>query len=130
MKLPVRLAVAVLVATTVPAVAATSAHAGSAGEEIRRGSCSESADWKMKAKPDDGRIEVEAEIDSNRNGQTWRWVLKHNGNTVDRGTSTTTGPSGSFDVERRTNNASGTDSFRFRAVDGASGQVCVARVRL
>ena len=40
----------------------------------------------------------------------------------------TRGPSGSFDVERRTRNARGTDAYRFRAVHRASGEVCVARV--
>ena len=73
-------------------------------------------------------MEVEAEVDSNRTGQTWRWVLRHEGRVVDRGTSTTRGPSGSFEVERRTPNAPGSDSFKFRAVNRASGEVCVARV--
>ena len=120
-------AAVLLIATALPAIAAGTAHAGD-DETIRRGSCSGSTDWKIKAKPDDGRIEVEAEIDSNRNGQTWRWVLRHEGNVADRGQSVTRGPSGSFEVERRTSNAAGPDSFRFRAVHG--GEVCVARVTL
>ena len=125
-KLPTA-AAALLIATALPVLAAGPAHAGD-DETIRRGSCSGSTDWKIKVKPDDGRIEVEAEIDSNRNGQTWRWVLRHEGNVADRGQSVTRGPSGSFEVERRTNNAAGSDSFRFRAVHGS--EVCVARVTL
>ena len=31
-------------------------------------------------------------------------------------------------TERRTTNAPGTDSYKFRAVNRASGEVCVARV--
>jgi hypothetical protein len=119
----------VLLAATVPVFAAGTAYA-SDDEVERRGSCSGSADWKIKAKPDDGRLEVEAEIDSNRNGQTWHWVLRRNGNVVDRGTSTTRAPSGSFEVERKTGNANGKDSFKFRAVHKGSGQVCVARVSI
>ena len=73
-------------------------------------------------------MEVEAEIDSNRTGQTWSWTLRHDGRVADRGTSVTGGPSGSFDVERRTADSTGTDAFKFRAVNRASGEVCVARV--
>jgi hypothetical protein len=98
-------------------------------DTVRRGSCSGSAHWKIKAGPDDGRMEVEAEIDSNRRGQTWRWVLRHDGRVVARGRSVTAGRSGSFEVERRTRNAPGADSFRFRAVNVRSGEVCVAHVR-
>jgi hypothetical protein len=108
-------------------VAAVPAHADDADRQ-RSGSCSGSTDWKIKAGPDDGRMEVEAEIDSNRTGQTWRWTLKRDGRLVDRGTSTTRGPSGSFDVERRTANGPGSDTFRFRATHRATGEVCVARV--
>ena len=128
-KMPTRAVTALLIATALPLIAAGAAQA-SDDDVIRRGSCSGSTDWKIKAKPDDGRIEVEAEIDSNRNGQTWRWVLRHEGNVAARGQSTTRGPSGSFEVERRTRNAAGTDSFRFRAVNPRSGEICVARVRL
>lgn len=103
------------------------AHAGDDDRE-RTGSCGGSADWKIKAGPDDGRMEVEAEIDSNRRGQTWRWTLRHNGDVVAAGRSVTRGPSGSFDVERRTADASGSDTYVFRAVHRPTGQVCVARV--
>jgi hypothetical protein len=50
------------------------AQAGS-DETIKRGGCSGSAVWKLKAKPDDGRLEVEGEVDSNRAGQMWRWRI-------------------------------------------------------
>ena len=123
------LAAGVLLAATVPLISAGTAHADD-DDVIRRGACSGSTDWKMKAKPDDGRLEVEAEIDSNRAGQKWRWVLRRNGNVVDRGTSTTRPPSGSFEVERKTGNAAGRDAFRFRAVNRGSGEVCVGRVRI
>lgn len=114
-----------LLAAALPVVGAGAAHAGDR-EEIRRGSCSGTSDWKLKVDPDDGRLEVEAEVDSNVRGQVWRWVLRHEGDVVDRGRATTRGASGSFDVERRTDNVAGTDNFRFRAVHG--GETCVGRL--
>ena len=73
-------------------------------------------------------IEVEAEIDSNKVGQTWSWKFKDNGNVFAKGQSTTTGPSGSFEVERKPANLAGTDHFVFRAVHPSSGEVCRATV--
>ena len=120
-----------VLAGTLPVVAAGPANAHGGGDDVvRRGSCAGSTDWKIKAKPDDGRIEVEAEIDSNVNGQRWRWVLRHDGSVSARGAARTHAPSGSFSVERRTVNGRGTDSFRFRARNPRTGEVCVARVRL
>lgn len=66
------IAIAALTAVAVPVTLAAPAQAGG-DEVIRRGSCTGSTDWKLKAKHDDGRLEVEGEVDSNRNGQTWRW---------------------------------------------------------
>jgi len=121
---------ALIVAATLPLLGAVPAHAGDDDREvIRQGSCSGSTDWKIKAKADDGRIEVESEVDSNRTGQVWHWTLRHDGAVAAKGRSTTTGRSGSFEVERKTGNAAGTDAFKFRAVNRASGEVCVARVR-
>jgi hypothetical protein len=99
------------------------------GDVIRVGSCSGSADWKLKASPDNGRIEVEAEVDSNHNGQVWRWRLVHNGSISARGLATTRAPSGSFAVRRVLVNLAGTDTIRFVARHRASGQVCRGTVR-
>jgi|tagenome__1003787_1003787.scaffolds.fasta_scaffold20032703_1 hypothetical protein len=114
---------------TVPTTLAGVAPAHAGGDDrLRTGSCSGSATWKIKAGPDDGRMEVEAEVDSNRTGQTWRWTLRHDGAVVDTGRSVTRGPSGSFEVGRRPADSAGTDSYTFRAVHRATGQVCVARI--
>jgi hypothetical protein len=100
---------------------ATASHGG--GSDVRTsGPCSGSAHWKLKAKPDDGRIEVEGEIDSNRSGQVWHWTFKHNGSRSAHGTKQTAGRSGSFEVERRMANLAGKDRFVFRATHGR--QVC------
>lgn len=60
------LALGFAVSTATPALA-------NDDDVIHRGGCSDSSDWKLKASPEDGRIEVEGEVDSNVKGQTWRW---------------------------------------------------------
>ena len=95
----------------------------SGGTDVRTsGGCTGAAHWKLKAKPDDGRIEVEGEIDSNVAGQLWTWTFKHNGSVSARGSKRTVAPSGSFDVRRRMADLAGTDHFVFRATH--AGQVC------
>lgn len=108
------------------------AHASHGGrDDVRNsGSCSKGAHWKLKAKHDSGRIEVEAEVDSNRSGQTWHWVLKHNGSVSAKGNGTTSGRSGSFTVERRMADLAGKDHIMFRAERAATGEICRGRVSL
>ena len=113
---------AACLATLALSVTTVSADARGSDDVIRQGSCSGSADWKLKVKTDDGRLEVEGEVDSNVNGQSWGWVLKHNGSVTARGTSRTVAPSGSFDVARRVVDLAGTDRIVFKATH--NGQVC------
>jgi len=92
-------------------------------DEVRaEGSCSRRATWELKVKTDDGRLEVEGEIDSNRSGQRWKWAMRHNGSVSARGWARTSGSSGSFDVERLLVDLAGTDVMIFRAT--YKGQVC------
>ena len=56
---------------------------------------------KLKVKTDDGRLEVEFEVDQNRSGDKWKVRLRNDGTTFFRGKRTTGGASGSFSVERR-----------------------------
>ncbi len=117
------LAAFAVAATATTVLAAAPAQAG--GTEVRKsGGCSGTATWKAKAKFRDGGIEFEGEVDSNHNGQVWKWRIKHNGTVSAHGTATTKAPSGSFSVDRRMVDLAGTDSFVFRAVDTNSGQVC------
>jgi hypothetical protein len=103
-------------------------HGGGGGSDIRRdGACSRSAHWKLKAKPDSGRIEVELEIDANRSGQAWTWRILHDGYVSYHGTRTTRPPSGSFSVQRRVVDMAGRDAISFRARNGA-GQTCSGRL--
>jgi hypothetical protein len=98
------------------------------GDVIRRGSCSGRSDWKLKVGPEDGRLEVEFEVDSNVNGQTWRVRILQNGDRIFSGRRETQGPSGSFEVEHRTGNRAGTDRFLGRAVNLATDEMCVGRL--
>lgn len=91
---------------------------------IRQGSCSESSGWKLKVSPDNSRIEVEFEVDSNVNDQTWRVKVFQNGSRIFRGTRVTSGPSGSFTVRKRATDTSGRDRFRARASNPATSEIC------
>ena len=101
----------------------TSAFAKS-GDVVRTGACSGSSDWKLKLSPDNGKIEVEYEVDSNHVGQHWRVKLFENGNRIFRGTKTTQGASGSFTVRILAANTAGTDSFKARALNLGNGETC------
>lgn len=114
---------ALATAALLPVVVVGPALAGD-GDVIRRGSCTGATDWKLKASPEDGRIEVEGEIDSNYNGQTWRWRIRHNGSLSARGTATTQPPSGSFEVRRVLVDAPGIDTIVFRARNPQTDEVC------
>lgn len=111
------------VLTAIAPLLATPAYAGD-GDIIKRGSCTMGAEWKLKAGPQDGRIEVEGEVDSNRSGQTWRWRIIHNGTLSASGTATTQPPSGSFSVRRVLVDVAGTDSIVWRATRSATGETC------
>ena len=74
--------------------------------------------WKLKAKADNGGLEVEYELDTNRSGQTWQVRIFDNGTRVARTTRTTAAPSGSFSVNRLIANRSGSDVIVARAIRG------------
>jgi hypothetical protein len=128
MRILVALGVATLAAMAVLVGALPAAAGGQ--EVIRSGSCSGNADWKLKAKPDDGRIEVEFEVDQNRNGQRWRVVLRRDGDRFFRGVRETHAPSGSFEVSRRPGNTPGPNRIKARAVNLGSGQVCTGALTI
>ena len=93
-------------------------------DKIREGNCSGRSDWKYKASPENGRIEVEYEVDQNRNGDTWKVRLRHEGDLFFSGSRITKAPSESFEVRRVVGNRAGTDNFRARAVNQRTGEVC------
>jgi hypothetical protein len=111
--------------TTALVIPATALPATAGDEDVRRsGTCSGRSDWKLKLSPEDGRLEVEFEVDQNVNGDTWRVVMRHDGNRFFRGRRTTQPPSGSFEVRRVVNNHDGRDRFTARARNLSPDEVC------
>jgi hypothetical protein len=97
------------------------------GDVIRRGACSGRSDWKLKLSDQDGRIEVDFEVDQNRAGEVWRVRIRHDGDLVFAGRRTTRAPSGSFGVRILQGNRVGDDAFRARAVNTRTGETCLGR---
>jgi len=110
------------------AVLPPAALASGNDDVIQRGGPCAGGDWKLKAKHDDGRLEVEFEIDTNQNGQVWHVRISDNGNRVFAGNRTTHGRSGSFSVEIRPGNRAGTDTIKARATRG--GITCGGNVQV
>lgn len=101
-------------ALSIVAAPAYASHGG--GNAVQKsGPCAGGGTFTLKAKHDDGRIEVEYEVDTNRVGQVWHVRLTDNGNVVFAGTRRTTAPSGSFEVRKRIANRAGSDTIRAHA---------------
>lgn len=117
------------VAAVMSIAAAGFAKGGNDDRVVKTGDCSGNSNWKLKAKPDDGRLEVEFEVDQNKNNVKWKVRLRRNGKSVASGSRRTKAPSGSFSFERRIGNPAGTD--RVSAVaKRASGETCRASLRI
>ena len=107
------------------ALTATPAGVARDGDVLVRGTCTKSSTSKLKLSREDGRVEVEFEVDQNRNGVTWRIVLTRNGTRVFSGARTTRPPSGSFEARRVVGDTPAADRFRARATS-PFGDVCTA----
>jgi osmotically-inducible protein OsmY len=112
----------------VAALTLTSGALASGGDDDIRsaGTCTDSSSSKIKVKPDDGRIEVEFEVDQNQTGDTWKVKIKDNGATAFSGKATTRGPSGSFEIERKIADQSGSDAITATAKNKSGGERCSA----
>jgi hypothetical protein len=119
-------------AATVLAVAVIGAGTTSAnakGREVRSsGSCSGTSVWKLKAKTDNRKIQVEAEVDTTKVGTTWSVKLADNGTRFASVTRTTLAPSGSFTVSRLITNQTGSDRITLVATNAATGERCSGTV--
>jgi hypothetical protein len=104
--------------------AATFARGSSGVRAI--GACSLRSTSALKAKYDNGRIEVELEVDQNRNDQLWTVRLFDDGIRVFTGLRRTAAPSGSFSITRWITNRAGMDTIVARAVNSTTGEVCRA----
>ena len=90
-----------------------------------RGTCTGKSTSKLKLSAENGRIEVEFEVDQNRNGVPWTVVLTRNGARVARLTRITKAPSGSFEARRLVANGAGADVVKATAT--RRGETCSAR---
>lgn len=96
------------------------------GKEVRvRGTCTNASTSKLKLKEEDGRLEVELEVDQNRNGVRWVVELRRGTVVLARGTRVTRRPSGSFAFRRIVADLPGPDRVSARATS-PSGEVCRA----
>lgn len=84
--------------------------------------CSGPSTAKLKLSDEDGRIEIEGEVDQNRNGVAWQWQLRVGGTLVARGIGRTRAPSGSFEVRRLVADGPSAEAVVFRA--SRTGEVC------
>ena len=92
------------------------------------GTCSAGSTSKLKLSDEDGRIEVELEVDQNRNGVRWRVVLFRNGKQAGQRVGVTRASSGSFEARFVTANGPGADRFVARA--SRPGETCTARASI
>lgn len=110
---------AVLAATLgTSAILAAPAQARGGNDVSSSGACTSHGTWQLKAKPDNGRIEIEFEVDVNRVGKTWHVRITDNTHLLTSRDATTTAPSGSFTVATSTRNRAGVDVIRARATRG------------
>jgi hypothetical protein len=122
------LTTAALAAGLFAAAGPASASHGGGDRVVSSGQCTQRGTYTLKAKHDDAALEIEYEVDTNRVGQTFVVRLTDDGNLIAKRTVTTTAPSGSFSIQKRTANLAGTDTIRARAVHGDN--VCRGVVNL
>lgn len=122
-----RAALSALTVLTAVAMIAPTGVAANDADVIRTGSCTNRSDWKLKLSPENGRIEVEFEVDTPRAGQTWRVKMFQNGTRFFVGTRTTQSTSGEFEIRFLRPNTIGTDTFRGKAVNLTTGETCIGQ---
>ena len=98
------------------------------GDSVRaRGVCTKSSTANLKLSHEDGRIEVEFEVDQNRTGVPWKVTLRRSGSLVASATATTRAPSGSFSLRRVISGSHGTVVAE---ATRASGEHCTAHAAI
>jgi hypothetical protein len=121
--------ITLILTLAISAAALTVAPLASAkGPGVRvSGVCTQNSTAKVKLSREDGRIEVEFEVDQNRNGVPWKVTLRRNGSRVASATARTHAPSGSFSLRRVISGAQGTVAA---VATRASGERCTARATI
>jgi hypothetical protein len=123
-----RFGMAGLMAATLVA-GASPAFAGDDQEVIRRGTCSQGSQWKVRIRTDGAdRLDLNFEVDSDVGGQTWRAGMEYNGDIVFNGFATTDQVDGEFDIDVEVANQAGRDTLRAAARLPQTGETCRASV--
>jgi hypothetical protein len=100
-----------------------------ADDDVRRsGSCGAGASSELRLQPHDGEIRVRFEVDTNRVGQKWRFVLVHERRVVWRGHRRTRS-GGRVRIRRSIADFAGADFVSVRA-SGPHGNTCSASATL
>ncbi|HKG49501.1 MAG TPA: hypothetical protein VKB14_03615, partial [Actinomycetales bacterium] len=93
------IAATVVVAASLGSTAPAFAKGGGNDKDVRSSKACGTSLLKLKAKPDTGGIEVEAEYETHVSGKAYSVLISDNGREVWKGSRTTAGPSGSFEVK-------------------------------
>ena len=119
-----RKTIGAIAAAVLCAAALATGAAAKDGDVLVAGACTARSDAKLKLSEENGAIEVEFEVDQNRNGVRWTVTLFRNGTQVARRVRVTRGPSGSFEARFVTADRPGADRFTARAA--RAGERCSA----
>jgi hypothetical protein len=120
---PMLLAIAVFAAALLAVPAALAS--GPDHREVRiQGKCTQQSTSKLKLSREDRGIEVEFEVDQNRNRVPWHVTLRRNGRAIATLRAVTHAPSGSFEIRRVVAGRLGSD--RIAAVAIRNGETCNA----
>jgi hypothetical protein len=92
-----------------------------------QGVCTRSSTANLKLSSDDSRIEVEFQVDQNRNGVPWKVTIRRDGTTVVSASATTHAPSGSFSLRRLISGPHGTV---IATATRSNGERCTARASI
>ena len=105
------------------------AAAALADDDVRRsGTCGAGVSSELRLDPRDDGIRVRFEVDANRAGQKWHFVLVHERRVVWRG-HRRTGSGGKVRIRRSIANFAGADFVSVRA-SGPNGNTCSASATL
>jgi hypothetical protein len=127
---PINSMLAALVTTAALAAVAVPAGLAKDGGGIRvAGTCTSAATAKLKLGAEDRGVEVEFEVDQNRNGVPWRVTVRRNGSVVVSTTIRTHAPSGSFSLNRVVAGTAGKDRI-VAVAKSPSGATCTATASL
>lgn len=109
-----------------PAVALSASPAAAVQNQT---SCA-GATVTLEAERDDGRHEVQVDIDNGQRGERWRVKLFQDGDRFVNVVRTVGGDDRDIDLDRDRRNTAGTDTYKLRAKNLRTGGACTLRVTL